>query len=329
MTHSRSPIDIRGARRPIGWRWLLPRLAVACGLALPSAACHSLAAPRDPATAALFRDLERQVTVTAAAGWGIDRLEVEELLEPALDSVCRVDRLDRSALRTWIADQISVKGGSAEQAWRERGRDLDRVQDLLVLTRMKMLLARAEEVTDQDCPFWLESGPQFRGRQISHGQWQLSVGGGGKGIAVRQGDRTDLMAGGAGRLLLGRVLANGNALYLGAEIGGSASFPKDSSGERSTLVLSADLVVPVVARLTFVNSYLEFEAGWLGRSTEQNFTQVDHGVHVGVSLGARALRTRFFFPGAALGISLERLFVDGEDLTMVKIGARFALDFDL
>jgi hypothetical protein len=41
------------------------------------AACTRTPAPRDPTERALFRDLERQVTIAAATGWGVDRLEVE------------------------------------------------------------------------------------------------------------------------------------------------------------------------------------------------------------------------------------------------------------
>ena len=56
---------------------------------------------------------------------------------------------------------------------------------------------------------------------------------------------------------------------------------------------------------------------------------LDHGVHFGIAFGARALRTRFVFPGAAFGLSWERLFLDGDDVTMMKVGVRAALDLDL
>lgn len=307
-------------------------LALACVAAAGAAGCsrfRALPVPRQPVMAALARDLERQVTIAAAAGWGIDRTEVESLLEPALDSVCRVPRVDRRSLLTWLGDRIAAEGGPVAGAWRARGKDLDAVADLLVLTRMRLVLLRADELADQDCPFWLEPEERFAGRQTSHGRWQLTAGGGGKGIALWRGGDTDFLFGGAGRLLVGRVAESGRALYVGAELGASASFPKDASGDRTKLVLTADLVVPVVLRLTGVNSYLEVEAGWLGRATEEDFSAVDHGVHVGASVGGRALRTRFFFPGAAFGMSLERTFSDGADPTMFKVGVRFAVDVDL
>lgn len=311
----------------------VPRVAAAAILSfLTLTACSSfraLPAPKDPVTASLFRDLEREVTIAAAAGWGVDRVEVENLLEPALDSACRVTALDRRVLLETLAERISAAGGPVAAAWRARGKELDEVADLLVLSRMRQLLARADEVAVQDCPFWLEPEPRFAGRQISHGRWQLTAGGGGKGIAMYQGGDTDLLFGGAGRILIGRADQRGRALYLGGELGVSASFPKNDQGERTKLVVAADLVVPAVLRLTGVNSYLELEAGWLGRATEDDFGDVDHGVHAGVSVGGRALRTRFFFPGAAFGISLERVFLDGADATMLKLGVRIALDVNL
>ena len=289
--------------------------------------CASRPAPRDPSTAALFRDLERQVTVSAAAGWGIDRVEVEELLDQALDSVCRVPPLDRRVLLSWLDERLAAAGGSAAAAWRARGKDLDAVADELVVERVRLLLRRADQVAVEDCPFWLEPSPGFAGRQISHDRWQLTFGGGGKGIAVHHRGHTDLLFGGAGRILFGRTGTAGRGLYLGAELGASASFPKDALGERSKLLLAADLVVPVVVRLSQVNSYLELEAGWLGRTTEDDLGAVAHGAHLGVSLGARALRTRFFFPGAAVGLAVERVFSE-DPLWQVKLGVRAAFDID-
>jgi hypothetical protein len=297
-------------------------------LAILLGACSRTPAPKDPTERALFRDLERQVTVAAATGWGIDRLEVEDMLDTALDSVCRVDVLGRRGLHEWIDAEISRKGGPVDQAWRARGKKLSKVDDLLVLHRVRLLLERAEQMSI-DCPFWIEPEYPFEGRQISEHNWQLTFGGGGKASAITQGDNRDLSFGGAGRLLIGRMFANGDGIYLGAEMGASAQFPKDAMGERTSVVLGADLVTPIVYRRTLTNTYFELEAGWLGHSTEDDWGDLDHGVHVGVAFGGRALRQRFLFPGAALAWSLERTFVPGDDLVTMKVGARVAFDLDL
>lgn len=292
------------------------------------AACARRPAPVEPTARALFRDLERHVTVAATTGWGADRLEIEDLLESSLDSTCRVAPEARRELRAWLDAEIARLGGPVERAWRERDRELGRVEDLLVLTRVQRLLARAEEMAGE-CPFWLEPERPFRGRQISERRFMLAFGGGGKLIGVSQGDRSDLNAGGAGRLLVGRALTDGHAVLAGLEGGASAAFPRDEMGERTSLVIAVDLVAPVVYRRTFTNSYLEVEAGWLGRTSERDLNAVDHGVHLGVAFGARALRTRFLFPGAAFGVSWERTFQGGDDVTMFKLGARVAFDLDL
>jgi hypothetical protein len=300
-------------------RWVFALLLIACTR-------HP--APEHPTEHALFRDLERQVTVAAATGWGIDRLEVENMLETTLDSTCRVDPLARRALATWLDAEIDRLGGPVEVAWRERGRKLKKVDHLLVLSRVRMLLARAEAATSE-CPFWVDVDDDYKGRQVSEHRFQISFGGGGKGIVVTQGDQVDVSAGGAGRLLVGRMLHDGHGIYLGLEVGGSAGFPKDDLGNRANLELAADVVGLLAYRRTFTNSYVEFEGGWLGRTTERDWKAYDHGIHVGFAFGARALRQRFLFPGAALGISYERTLIDGVDLELIKIGARVALDFDL
>jgi hypothetical protein len=291
--------------------------------------CSRLPAPRDPGTRPLFRDLERQVTIAGAAGWGADRLEVEGMLDTALQSACRVDPLARRSLITWVDDRIAATGGPVEAAWRARGKRLGKVEDLLLLTRIRMLLVRADAIAPTDCPFWLEPQHPFRGRQISDGRWELSFSGGGKGIVTRQGGVNDLRFGGAGRLLFGRVLAGGDAIYAGVEVGANAGFPRDDTGERSKLVVGADVVTPVVYRRMGTNAYLELEAGWLGHANERDWGDLDHGFHVGFAIGARALRTRFVFPGAAIGVSYERLLLAGDDLRTIKLGARFVLDLDL
>ena len=292
------------------------------------AACAASPAPKDPTERALFRDLERQVTVAAATGWSIDRLEIERMLVPALDSACRVDALDRRGLGRWLDDEISREGGPVDEAWRRRGKDLANVDDLLRLTRVRTLLARADE-SSPDCPFWIEPETPFRGRQISGRGWQLTFGGGGKASLVSQAGHSDLSFGGAGRLLLGRTFDDGDGLYIGVELGGSASFPRDAAGTRAGPVLGADIVTPLVYRHTLTNTYVEVEGGWLGHASEQHWSALDHGVHVGVSFGGRALRTRFLFPGAAFELAWERLFVAGDDATSIKLGFRAAFDLDL
>jgi len=303
------------------------RAAVVLTLLLAGCA-RTLPAQQTPAT--LYRDLERLVTVTEATGWYVDRLELEGLLPATLDSICRAPEVDRQLLLAWLDAEIVRRGGPVADAWRTRGKKMRRVGDLLTLTRIRMTLAHAIEAAPADCPFWLEPEPGYRGRQISDDRWQMSLGGGGKGMLVRQAGETDLRFGGAGRLLFGRSFGSRSALFTGIELGGNGSFPRNPDGTRGNLVIGVDSVVPLVYRHSFVNSFGELSAGWLASLTEQDPGDVEHGIHIGVAFGARATRVRWFFPGAALGLSYERI-ITGSDppLTLIKLGVRGSLDFNL
>ncbi len=307
----------------------MPKQSLLLIVLLTAAGACARRLPPDRSASALYRDLERLVTVAETTGWDIDRKEVEGLESDALDSLCRVEPLARRNLAEWLDAEVVRAGGPVEAAWRARGKRLGAVEDLLRLHRIRLVLADAERIAGVDCPFWLPPEEPFRGRQISDGRWQLHASGGGKGLVVHQGDRTDLSGGGAGRLLLGKSFGSRSALYAGVELGATAAFPKDDLGNRTGLKLGVDVVTPIVYRYTLTNAYVEGELGWLGRTTEDQLDRLDQGVHVGASVGGRALRTRFFFPGAAFGVSWERAFVDGADLTTIKLGARVGVDIDL
>ncbi len=280
--------------------------------------------PGEPATAALHRDLERLVELADAEGWSIDRVEIEEALPPALESTCRTTLATRQQLQAWLDARIAAKGGDVARAYEERGRDLGEVSELLMLTRVQMLLQRSNSVAESDCPFWLRETPSFRGRQILDDRWFLSLGGGGTANLVRQNGESDLNFGGGGRLLLGRGLGSYATILAGIEVAGSAAFPRDSDGERGDLTVSLDLGVPLVYRHRRVNSYWEVEAGYVAHTPEKEFDPA-HGVQVGVSVGASASRRRWLFPGAAFGIHYERI-AETKVLHTIKLGFRAAID---
>lgn len=304
----------------------------AVAIALAAAACVP-PRPRPPAQARLYRDLERLVTLSNAAGWGIDRYEVDGLLPEALASACRVPERDRRALLAWIDGEIIEAGGPVEVAYRERGRDLDKVSHLLELTRIKMVLAEANLRARADCPFWLEPSPRFEPRQLLDDRWVLSFGGGGLGIAVIKEGQLDVRGGGAGRLTFGRAFGPRWMLSAGVEAGALAAFPKNDMGERQNLVLGAEAAFPVVLRYRLVNSYLEIEGGYTTQVREAADGVGDPvgGVEGGVAVGAQGARRRFILPGAAFELKVERTFAhDGDPgLWQIKTGIRVAIDLPL
>lgn len=291
---------------------------------LAATACGS-AIPPQPESAALHRDLERLVELADAEGWSIDRVEVDEALPTALESVCRTTLETRSTLLAWLDARIEAEGGDVAEVYKARGKDLGEVSELLTLTRIRMLLSSSIDAADADCPFWLEPTSGFRGRQILDDRWFLSLGGGGKGILEQQAGEADLNFGGAGRLLVGRGFGQHATFLTGLELGGSAAFPKDDLGERGDLTVTADLMVPLIYRHRRVNSYWEIEGGYVARTTEKDL-DLSHGFHIGVALGGSASRRRWVFPGAAFGIAYERIAED-DTLHFIKLGFRVALDF--
>ncbi len=290
-------------------------LTIACGGASPSM----------PAAGALHRDLERLVELRDADGWSIDRIEIEEALPAALMSVCRTTDQTRTELLAWLDGRITRLGGPVHEAYVARGRKLDAVEELLVLSRIRMLLVTSIDRSKEDCPFWIHAQTHFTGQQVLDDHFILSAGGGGKGMLVHQFGDTDLNFGGAGRLLVGRAFGPHATLFTGLEIGGSAAFPRDEQGDRGAIALAVDVVAPLVYRHRLVNSYWEVEAGYVGHLTEGE-TNSAHGLHLGVAVGATAARRRLLFPGIAFGISYERVSED-KILHMVKIGFRIVLDF--
>jgi hypothetical protein len=86
-------------------------------LLLVLVACAHGARPADRSSSALYRDLERIVTVSAATGWGVDRIEIEKILKGTLDSVCRVDPLARRMLRDWLDGELLRLGAPVEVAY--------------------------------------------------------------------------------------------------------------------------------------------------------------------------------------------------------------------
>ena len=89
----------------------VPRQSLLLIILLTAASACARRLPPDRSAAALYRDLERLVTVAETTGWGIDRKEVEGLESEALDSLCRVDPLARRNLREWLDGEVARAGG--------------------------------------------------------------------------------------------------------------------------------------------------------------------------------------------------------------------------
>ncbi|MCA9667492.1 MAG: hypothetical protein KC503_17955 [Myxococcales bacterium] len=310
---------------------LAPAFAAVCTITALAACARTL--PPDASSANLYRDLRRLVTIAETTGWRVDRDEVHKIMPRAMMSLCRVAPAERERLGPWLEQRISQLGGPPEKAWRARGKRLAKISDLLVEHRIRLVYKQALLDAKQDCPFYIEpQRPYFRGRQIADNRFLFSFGAGGKAIGINQAGRNDISFGGAARALFGRSFGTRLTLMTGFEFGGSAAFPRNPDGGRSSLIIAFDSMVPLVSRIRLTNAYVELEAGYLFRFTEDDGT-LQPGMHVGLAFGARVSRQPWlfpggFFPGAVFGVAFERIFMrDGGDaLNMIKIGFRAAFD---
>jgi hypothetical protein len=300
------------------------RAIIIASLALLASGCAARTLPPQKIENRLYRDLERLVTLSESAGWQIDRVELDGMLEAALLSACRVDTATTSKLLDWLDLRVAELGGPVEDAYDARGRDLDEVEELLEVSRIRMLLRHALNHRSEDCPFFVDVEDDFRGEQIFDDRFLLFLGTGGKGMFVSDDGRYDISFGGAGRLLFGRGFGSRFVLYIGAEAGAVASFPRDANGGRSNLVLGLDGVVPLVVRYRLVNTYLEAEFGWYGHITEDE-KRLENGYHVGLAFGGQTSKQLWFFPGAGFAASYER----AGDLQTVKVGFRVSAELGL
>jgi hypothetical protein len=292
---------------------VLLALATACARHLP---------PQQPARA-LYRDLERMVALAETEGWDIDRLEISELMSPALRSACEVPLARREELVAWLDARIVELGGPVEAAFKRTG-DLDDLGELVTLSRIRALLGATLENAAADCPFWLAPDEGFRSRQVLDDKWAMTLEGGGKAIYSNRDGQSNVTAGGAGRLLVGYTFGARVGLHAGVEVAASADFPRDATGERGGLVFAFDVSAPVVLRYHLVNAYLELEAAYLAHFTEEDI-DLESGARVGLAIGGRLLRRRWFLPGAALALSYERTFSD-QPLHQLKLGLRVSID---
>ncbi|WP_437969688.1 hypothetical protein WMF04_10510 [Sorangium sp. So ce260] len=308
-------------------------LAAPLAEAAPPGALPEEAAPRDLAVVGLLVDLEKMVEVQQSLGWTIDRYEIDEIMSPALMSVCSATPETRAAALAALDRRILELGGPVEEAFRRRGGDLDEVADLLFATRVRALLAeamrRARGAGDApaDCPFWLRPSPAFRGRETDAYRTTLNVEGG--GIVVLEGADGRVLpgAGGSARLLLGRGIDERWTFLAGGEFGGTAQFEQTETKTRFPISFVAAL--PMVLRHHAGTWHYEGELASLAYFTQDDLS-VSPGLRAGALLGVSSLRMRGVMPWAGLGIAVEHVLETHRRPAQwnFKGGARVGFDWD-
>jgi hypothetical protein len=300
---------------------LLPALG-ACAPTLPGA----------PVERALVRDVARVVDVRQKVGWMIDDKEIDAALSDVLPSACRVEAEARAASLTWLDAEIARRGGDPAEAWRRAGKQLDKLDDLLLFARTRLVLARADEwVRDGKCPFWMEPKPGFDGIQVVARRWTVGAEAGGRFVVGSESGVFGYGGGGGGRLLVGYGVGERLSVFVGLEGGGSARFTNAPIGERFDLPdLLGVFAVPVVARQTLgLSGFVEAEVGPMA-FLNQVEGRLEPGLRAGFGIGGHYLRLkRGLLPRFTFAFSFDHAPGWGAGATITQASAGLRAGFDL
>lgn len=283
---------------------------------------------RQMAVTGLIIDLEKMVEAQEALGWTIDRYEHDEMMSPALMSVCSATVAARVAALAALERRIVALGGPVEAAFQKNGGKLRPLGDLLLVTRVRALLAEAMRRAPTECPFWLRPSPSFRGRETDAYRSTLNLESG--GLAVLQGTGSGnpfIGAGASARLLLGHGISERWTFLSGADFGGTALY--DVSGEETRFPIGFVAALPLVLRRNDRTWHYESEIASLAYFTRDD-KRPSPGVRVGGLIGVSAIRVRNIMPWVGVGIACEYVFdtaVRPAQWTL-KAGARFGFDWD-
>jgi hypothetical protein len=300
------------------------RLVVAC-LCMTMGACQSL--PHDPTQRALYVDARKALHGENRLGWTVDRVEIEEAAAQTELSACRVSEQDRRKLRHWVAARIASEGGPAEVRYR-RGEDIDDLDDLLDLERTLRLLESMEHHLPEDCPFWVEPEPDFKGLHSATRRFMLIAESMGAGSLLIRSGAVRVAGGGSARLLASYGFPSRLQLAVGAEGGGDAVLEKEADGSLSPAG-AFRFGVPAWLRLHDLDRIYDVELAAISRL--ENGRLAPWGGRIALGGGVTGLRRLGFMPSIELWLGYE-LFPaqDGEPAQhALRLGTRVGLDYAL
>ncbi len=298
-------------------------LASVCG----AGGCATL--PDAPVQRSLYSDLRQIVDTRERVGWVIDRSEIHDAVPSALQSVCQVAVDDRRELLEWFDRRIEEEGGPAELAYADSGEDLDAIEELLTLERMRALLEHADELSAQDCPFWMEPDPDFAGVQTDTDRFVMLAESIGGLSFIFQADDPALGGGGGLRLLPGYGFNHRLTIVAGVEVGGAGFVTQPSDGGEQTLSARPTGAVPLVVRIHDDTWLFDVEVAALTQ-LHDGALSYPPGLRVAGGVGIGSVRIGSFMP-YALGIVAYELMPAFRDLGLtqaLRIGTRVGLNID-
>ena len=299
---------------------------ISCVLALillvPSEAGASA---RDQADA-LVLDIDRIVAVESQKGWQIDRLELEETLPQALQSVCRCTKESRQRALQIAKKRFEDAGGDVPSALSAAGGDPGEIEPLLDAQRAVLILDYALSKADADCPLWLKPQEGFLGRQTNRERFSLYFEGGGLLTLRTNAEETRYGGGGSSRVLLG--YRSGSLGWLvGGELGGAGLVEPDEASDQVRFHMFS--AVPIAARLHGVLWHMGLEVApvW---SLPVSRDPARIGGRVALLVGYTPLRRGAWLPGIGFAVAYEHspAYDDLATEHIIRAGFRAAFSWD-
>jgi len=269
------------------------------------ATCSCATLPQQPVQRGLYQDARQIVETEERLGWQVDRLTIGEITPAMLMSLCQVEDEQRLGLLDWLDQRIEQEGGPAEEAWLAAEKDLGAISELLTLERIRATLEHADDVAADDCPFYMEPDPNFRGRQVETGRFLLiGESFGGLTMLIRQDGTIGLGGGGSLRLLAGYGFSSSVTAGIGLEGGGTGAIDTaaDESGDQQISVRPMG-GVPVLFRLKDNTMMYDFELAGLTQYYQNTLSTP--GLRAAFGLGFSSIRIGDFMPTASGFLAYE------------------------
>ncbi|MEM9691694.1 MAG: hypothetical protein AAGA56_04060 [Myxococcota bacterium] len=278
----------------------------------------------------LYIDARQLVKTEERLGWLIDRTEIEDLTPSMLQSVCQVSEEDRIELLDWIDSEVARFGGPSRERYLENDKSMTGLGSLVTLERVRALLERTDELAAADCPYYLESDPEFRGVQQDTERFVvLGETFGGLMVLFREG-QVNLGAAGSGRIMPAWGIDDRVTVATGVELGATAVVELQDEQTNATSVAARPAGgIPVLVRIHDDTWVFDAEAAVLTQYYQERLL-LPPGARAATAVGLSSVRIAGFMPVGSLFVAYEYYpaFRDLPRQHGIRFGTKVGLDWD-